>query len=72
MDFFSSCSGSCCVCVNAGHCLAGHGNDEFREAKIPDVLNRLKNGNYPDYRQYMIGYLVQKGMDYNEIINQIQ
>lgn len=57
MKFFSDCSGECCVCACGGCCLAGHGDDDFSPATKEKVIKNLKEGKYPNYRQYMVDYL---------------
>ena len=64
MKLFTDCSGECCVCAFGGICLAGHGDDYFLPAKNEQILERLKNGNYPNYRQIMIDELAKRGVDY--------
>lgn len=62
-----NCSGECCVCANAGGCLAGHGDDYFIPAKKEKIIERLNNNEYEIYREYMIKYLKEKyGLDYAE------
>ena len=48
MKWFTDCSGECCVCACGGGCLAGHGDDDFSPATNEQILERLKNGNYPN------------------------
>ena len=57
MKLFSNCSGECCVCACGGCCLAGHGDDDFSPATKEKVIKNLKEGKYPNYRQYMVDYL---------------
>ena len=64
MKLFTDCSGECCVCACGGACLAGHGDDDFLPATNEQILKRLKNGNYPNYRQMMIDELARRGVDY--------
>ena len=42
-----------------GGCLAGHGDDDFSPATNEQILERLKNGNYPNYKQTMIDELAR-------------
>lgn len=46
MKFFSDCSGECCVCNCAGHCLAGHGDDDYERATKDQLIERLNLGKY--------------------------
>lgn len=64
MKMFSDCSGECCICACGGFCLAGHGDDDFSPATKEQVIKRLNEGSYPRYRQTMINYLKQFGIDY--------
>lgn len=57
MKMFSDCSGECCVCGCGDMCLAGHGDDDFFPASKEKIIDRLKKGEYPHYRKYMIDYL---------------
>lgn len=60
-----NCRGECCVCANAGGCLAGHGDDYFASATKEKVIENLNSNKYPNYREYMIKYLKEKhGFDY--------
>lgn len=70
MKMFSDCSGECCVCACGGSCLAGHGDDYFCDATIEQVVERLNNGQYSYYRQYMIDWLSKKGYEYKEKNNE--
>ena len=64
MTWFTDCSGECCVCACGSLCLAGHGDDDFSPATTEQILERLKNGNYPNYRKMMIDELARRGVDY--------
>ena len=64
MKWFTDCSGECCVCACGDGCLAGHGDDDFSPATNEQILERLKNGNYPNYRKMMIDELARRGVDY--------
>lgn len=64
MKWFTDCSGECCICACDGVCLAGHGDDDFSPATNEQILGRLKNGNFPYYRQTMIDELARRGVDY--------
>jgi hypothetical protein len=64
MKMFSDCSGECCICACGGFCLAGHGDDDFSPATKEQVIKRLNEGSYPRYRQMMINYLKQFGIEY--------
>lgn len=64
MKMFSDCSGECCVCACGGFCLAGHGDDDFCPASTDQIITRLNNGNYPDYRDTMIKELERRGITY--------
>ena len=64
MKWFTDCSGECCVCACGGGCLAGHGDDDFSPATNEQILERLKNGNYPNYKQMMINELARRGVVY--------
>jgi len=66
MKFLSDCEGECCVCVCGDCCLAGHGDNDFGEATIKQVVKRLDNGRYSYYKQYMIDWLHGKGYEYVE------
>lgn len=67
MKFFSDCSGECCVCRCGRGCIAGHGDDYFSPATKEVIIERLRTGQYPDFRQYMIDYLKNTfGYDYIE------
>lgn len=66
MKMFSDCSGECCVCANGNGCLAGHGDDDFRPASSQQIIGRLNNGEYPNYRQTMIAELAKRGIVYGE------
>lgn len=60
-----NCSGECCVCANAGGCLAGHGDDYFASATKEKIIENLNSNKYPNYREYMIKYLKENhGFDY--------
>jgi len=60
MKMFSDCTGECCVCMCAGCCLAGHGDDDYSLASKNQIIKRLDNGEYPDYRKLMIDTLKNK------------
>lgn len=61
MNFFSDCSGKCCVCrFGDGGCLAGHGDDEFSPATKEQLVQRLEKGEYPNYRDLIIAKLKEK------------
>lgn len=62
MKMFSDCSGECCVCACGNGCLAGHGDDDFSPASSQQIIERLNNGEYPNYRQTMIGELLKRGV----------
>ena len=64
MKMFSDCSGECCVCAYGEACLAGHGDDDFRPASSQQIIERLNNGTYPNYRQKMIAKLLERGVVY--------
>lgn len=65
MKMFSDCSGECCVCSCAGGCLAGHGDDDFSPAREEVIIERLDEGKYSSWRDYMITYLRNVyGVDY--------
>lgn len=66
MKMFSDCSGECCVCACGDFCLAGHGDDDFSPASTEQVRERLDNGRYPNYIDYMIGYLRIRGIEYKK------
>lgn len=67
MKFFSDCSGECCVCgCGSGGCLAGHGDDDFYPATNEQILERLRKGEYPSYRQTMIDELAKRGIVFKE------
>ena len=53
----SNCRGECCVCACGGFCLAGNGDDDFIPASKERIMDNLKNGKYPRYRDYMIEHL---------------
>ena len=57
---FIACSGECCVCECGRCCLAGNGDDDFSPATKDEIIERLDEGQYPAYRQYMIDYLYQQ------------
>ena len=57
MKFFSDCSGECCVCACSGHCLAGHGDDDFVPAAKEKIIKKLDSGNYTHSEGYMIRFL---------------
>jgi hypothetical protein len=44
----------------AGCCLAGHGDDDYSLASKNQIIKRLDNGEYPDYRKLMIDTLKNK------------
>ena len=64
MKMFSDCAGECCICRCGDFCLAGHGDDDFSPATKEQVIKRLNEGSYPRYRQMMINYLKQFGIEY--------
>ena len=64
MKWFTDCSGECCVCACGGGCFAGHGDDDFSPATNEQILERLKNGTYPNYKQMMINELARRGVVY--------
>lgn len=64
MKMFSDCSGECCVCACGNGCLAGHGDDDFCPASSQQIIERLNNGEYPNYRQTMIAELLKRGVVY--------
>ena len=66
MKWFTDCSGECCICACGDCCLAGHGDDDFSPATNEQILERLKNGNYPNYRQMMIDELARRGVIYTD------
>lgn len=66
MKFFTDCSGECCVCACGDFCLAGHGDDDFYPASTEQVIERLKNGKYQNYADYMIGWLRERGIEYKK------
>lgn len=65
MKWFPECSGECCVCACGGNCLVGNGDDGFSPATNEQILERLKNGNYPNYRRTMINELAMRGIVYD-------
>lgn len=65
MKWFPDCSGECCVCACGGNCLVGNGDDGFSPATNEQILERLKNGNYPNYRRTMINELAMRGIVYD-------
>jgi len=40
MRFFTECSGPCILCAANGHCLAGHGDDDFWPASDDKLKQR--------------------------------
>lgn len=56
MKMFTDCSGECCIC-GCDFCLAGHGDDDYYPATADQVIKRLDNNEYSNYRQMMIDYL---------------
>lgn len=66
MKLLSDCSGECCICAYGNLCLAGHGDDDFSEASINQVKERLKTGRYRGYKDYMINWLRSKGCEIDE------
>ncbi len=64
MKMFSDCSGECCICACGNCCLAGHGDDDFCPASSQQIIERLNNGEYPNYRDTMIGELAKRGVVY--------
>jgi hypothetical protein len=67
MHMCSACSGECCVCGCGGGCIAGHGDDYFSPASKEVIIERLRTGKYPGFRQYMIDYLKNTfGYEYQE------
>lgn len=63
---FSDCSGECCVCSVGDYCLAGHGDDDYSPASKDQVIERLKNNEYPRYRQVMLDYIGMSENDFTE------
>ena len=58
MDMFTNCSGECCICAGgSGICLAGHGDDDYWPASDEQIIERLNEGRYPEYRDMMIDEL---------------
>lgn len=54
-----------CLQLWWGGCLAGHGDDYFSPAREEVIIERLDEGKYPSWRDYMIGYLRKVyGVDY--------
>lgn len=67
MEMCSACGGDCCVCGCGGGCIAGHGDNYYRPASKEQVIARLDNGRYPDFRDDMIKYLKDNfGYDYTK------
>jgi len=49
MKMFSDCSGPCLTCRSTGHCLAGHGDDDYSAISQEEALARLERGRHgPD------------------------
>lgn len=52
---FNDCDGECCICSKGGYCAAGHGDFVYSTlADKEQIIDRLDNGKYHDYRQLMI------------------
>lgn len=69
IKFLSDCSGECCVCFAGGKnamCVAGHGDDDYYPATTEQVIERLEEGSYKNYRDTMIQYLKDRGVSYKE------
>ena len=62
MKMFSDCSGECCICSAGGGCLAGNGEDCFSPATTEQIIQRLKNGQYPKYKETMVRELQRRGV----------
>jgi hypothetical protein len=62
---FSDCSGECCICSSSGFCVAGHGDDFYSPASPERVIENLNNGNYSQYKDIMIQYLKERGIEYD-------
>ena len=57
----------CEVCALAGHCLAGHYDDDFVLASKKQIIARLDNHEYESYRKKMKETLVREYLyDYDE------
>lgn len=68
MKMFSDCSGECCLCACAGHCLAGHGDDDFIPASKEQIIDRLDRGEWINYTHTMKYYLKDNfGYNYDGI-----
>ena len=65
MKMFTDCAGECCVCACGDFCLAGHGDDDFAPATNEQIIQRLNNGKYSNYRDKMIGELARRGVAYD-------
>lgn len=58
-EMFSKCS-NCEICAAGRFCLAGHGDNDYIPATKEQVIERLNNNKYYNYRENMIKYLKEK------------
>jgi len=60
MKMFSDCSGPCedCITHYTGGCLAGHGDDDFRQINLSEAKRIIANGWMKD--QHMMKRLLEK------------
>lgn len=55
----------CAICACGDCCVAGFHDDYFSPASERQLVERLNNNRYPDYRQLMIDTLKAQGHEYN-------
>lgn len=54
----------CAICACGDCCLAGFRDDDFSPASERQLVERLNNNRYPNYRQLMIDTLKSMGHEY--------
>lgn len=55
----------CAICACGDGCVVGFRDDYFSPASERQLVERLNNNRYPDYRQLMIDTLKKRGHEYN-------
>lgn len=57
---FEGCFGECCVCMFGGVCLMGNHEESssFLFASKKEIIRRLNESEYENYREYMINFLL--------------
>lgn len=55
----------CAICACGDCCVAGSHDDDFSPASEWQLVERLNNNRYPNYRKLMIDTLKKQGHEYN-------